>query len=249
MLPNDSVGVGAEDPSVHAAAARALDLIADGARIGLGSGAAASVFIAKLGARRREGLKVSCVPTSRASADQAHEVGLPLIALGERLDLTVDGADEVAPNLDRVKGWGGAMVRERIVAAASKQQVILVNPKKLVAALGERRRVPVEVIPFARWLAMKELEALGLVPTLRMNRAGGQPFVTENGNLTIDCDPRDPIGDEQAARELERHLLSIAGVVDTGLFLGTAHQVFVGHSDGRVDTLVRIERPRPNESS
>lgn len=239
---------GAEDSSVHAAAERALDLIADGARIGLGSGGAASVFIAKLGARRREGMRVSCVPTSRTSADQAREAGLPLIALREQLDITVDGADEVAPNLDLMKGWGGAMVRERIVAAASKQQVILVSQKKLVAALGERRRVPVEVIPFARWLAMKDLEALGLAPTLRMDRAGVQPFVTENGNLTFDCDPQEPMRDAPAARELEQQLLTIAGVVDTGLFLGTAHQVLVGHPDGRVDKLVRTDRLLPNES-
>jgi ribose 5-phosphate isomerase A len=120
-----SVPGGRDDPSVHAVAAQALELVADGARVGLGSGRAVSVFIAKLGIRAREGLRVSGVPTSPASATQARAVGIPLIELGEvPLDITVDGADEVAPTLDLVKGWGGALVRERIVAAASTGQVI-----------------------------------------------------------------------------------------------------------------------------
>ena len=230
------------DPGVEAAAAQAVALIADGARVGLGSGRAASLFIAKLGARRREGLRVSGVPTSRATAEQARKAGIPLIGLGEeiQLDITVDGADEVAPNLDLVKGWGGALVRERIVAAASKRQVIIVSEEKMVQGLGERGRVPVEVIPFARWLATRQLKALGLVITLRMDQSGRQPFVTENGNLTLDCAPPEPL-QGGTARALEQALLAIAGVVDTGLFLGTADLVFVGHPDGRVDTLRRTQ--------
>ncbi len=247
MIPRDKVAGGLDDQSVHAAAAQALELITDGLRVGLGSGRAASLFLAKLGARAREGLRVSCVPTSRATAAQAREAGIALIALGDELDITVDGADEVSPNLDLVKGWGGAFVRERIVAAASKRQVILVGEEKLVHALGERGRVPVEVIPFAQWFAAKEFKALGLLPTLRMDRTGLQPFVTENGNLTFDCTPPEPMRDALAARELERALLAIAGVVDTGFFLGTAAQVLVGHPDGHVDTLRRSERPRPDE--
>ena len=231
---------GSDDPSVRAVAAGALELIADGARVGLGSGRAASVFIAKLGIRIREGLRVSGVPTSKASAAQAREAGIPLIELGTLpLDITVDGADEVAPNLDLVKGFGGALVRERIVATASASQVILVGEDKLVHALGERGRVPVEVIPLAQWLVAKELKALGLIPTLRMDDRGTRPFVTENGNLIIDFAPPEPMRDGRAARELERALLAIVGVVDTGLFLGTADRVLVGHADSRVDTLRR----------
>lgn len=237
-----SVADGSDDPSVHAVAAQALELIADGARVGLGSGRAASVFIAKLGTRVREGLRVSGVPTSQASATRAREAGIHLVELGEApLDITVDGADEVAPNLDLVKGWGGALVRERIVAAASTGQVILVGEDKLVHALGERGRVPVEVIPLARWLVMQELRALGLVPTLRMDGSGGRPFLTENGNLIVDCAPPEPMRDGRTARELERTLRALVGVVDTGLFLGTADRVLVGHPDGRVDTLHRAE--------
>lgn len=238
-----SVSGGRDDPSVQAVAAKALELINDGARVGLGSGRAASAFIAKLGARAREGLRVSGVPTSQASATLAREVGIPLVELGVGglLDLTIDGADEVAPNLDLVKGWGGALVRERIVAAASVRQVILVGEKKLVRALGERGRVPLEVIPLAEWLVTRELKALGFVPARRMDPTESRPFITENGNLILDCALREPLRDPGTARDLERAMLAIAGVVDTGLFLGTADCVLVGHTDGSVDTLSRAE--------
>ena len=230
--------VGRDDDAVYAAAAKALELVHDGARVGLGSGQAAMAFISALGERHRQGLRVSCVPTSRESADHARRAGLPLIALGGVLDVTVDGADEVAPGLDLVKGWGGAFVRERIVAAASTRQVILVSERKLVDRLGQRGIIPVEVIPLAQWLAMTELESLGLMPSVRKDDTG-QPFVSENGNLIIDCAPSEPLRDSAAARALERAMSSIAGVVDTGLFLGTAERVIVGYSGGRVDTLFK----------
>ena len=230
---------GADDPSIHAVAAKAIELITDGARVGLGSGRAASVFIAKLGVRRREGLCVSGVPTSRAAAELARHTGIPLVELGTGglLDLTVDGADEVAPDLDLVKGWGGELVRERIVAAASLSQLILVGEEKIVRALGERGRVPVEVIPLAEWLATRELKALGLSAARRMDAGGSRPFITENRNLILDCALPEPLRNRNAARELECAMLAIAGVVDTGLFLGTADRVLVGHPDGRVDVL------------
>lgn len=230
-----------EDPGILAAAAAAVELIADGFRIGLGSGRAASAFIARLGVRRREGLRVTAVPTSRAAADQARQAGIPLIALGVGgpLDLTVDGADEVAPNLDLIKGWGGALVHERIVAAASLRQVIVVGEEKLVRHLGQRGRVPVEVIPLAEWLVTRELVALGLTPTRRVAAAGSQPFMTENGNIIIDCALPEPRRHAPSARTLQRALRAIVGVVDTGLFLGTAERVLVGHADERVDTLSR----------
>ena len=127
------------DQGARAAAMRALDLVGDGHRVGLGSGRAAAAFIAALGERVRAGLAVVGVATSGATARQARELGIPLAELDEaELDLTVDGADEVAPNLDLVKGRGGALVRERIVAAASKRQVIIVGSEKIVGRLGER---------------------------------------------------------------------------------------------------------------
>ena len=240
---------GNDDPSVHAAAAKAIELVMDGARVGLGSGRAVLVFIAKLAARRREGLRVTGVTASQASTREAQRAGIPLIELGEGgpLDLTVDGADEVAPNLDLLKGRGGAMVRERIVAAASASQVIIVGEDKLVRALGERGSIPVEVIPFAQWPAMRDLKALGLTPTRRLEPNGSRPLITENGNLIVDCSVPAPMSDGRAARELERALLAIVGVVDTGLFLGTADRVIVGHHDGHADNL-SSPRGRPVEA-
>ena len=223
------------------AAAHALRLIDDGARVGLGSGHAASAFIVHLGERVRQGLLVAAVPTSEASAHLARAAGIPLIDLAEdvELDLTVDGADEVAPDLNLVKGWGGSLVRERIVASASRRQVILVGPEKLVQRLGERGRIPVEVIPLARGPVMRRLAALGLHPAVRLDADGTRPFVTDNGNLTLDCAPAVPLADERAARALETALRAVPGVVDTGLFLGTAERVLVGWPDGRVDILTR----------
>jgi ribose 5-phosphate isomerase A len=234
---------GNDDPSVHAAAAKAVELIMDGARVGLGSGRAVRVFIEKLGARRREGLRVTGVTASQASTREAQRAGIPLIGLGEggRLDLTVDGADEVAPNLDLLKGRGGAMVRERIVAAASASQVIIVGEEKLVRALGERGGIPVEVIPFAEWPAMRDLKALGLAPTRRLEPSGSRPLITENGNIIVDCALSAPMVDGKSARELERALLAIVGVVDTGLFLGTADRVIVGHHDGQAENRLTVK--------
>jgi ribose 5-phosphate isomerase A len=238
MARNADISGGASDPGVQAAALAAVALIDDGARVGLGSGRAASAFIAALGRRVRDGLQVQGVATSRASADLAERAGIALIALAEgvRLDITVDGADEVAPNLDLVKGWGGALVRERIVASASIRQVILVGEEKLVPALGTRGRIPVEVIPLAAGPAMGTMRELGLVPTVRTAAGAAAPLLTENGNVTIDCAPPEPL-DAVAAHDLQRALRAITGVVDTGLFLGTAERVIVGYGDGRVDLL------------
>lgn len=175
---------GTDDPGVCAAAAKALELVFDGARVGLGSGRAASVFIAMLGARVREGLRISGVPTSQATAALTRDAGIPLIELGGGpLDITVDGADEVAPNIDLVKGWGGALVRERIVAASSNRQVILAGSEKLVHGLGERGCVPLEVIPLAEWLVRREVKALGLVPTLRMRRGHFVPRTETSSSI------------------------------------------------------------------
>ena len=227
-----------DDRAVQAAAARALDLVHDGARLGLGSGRAAAAFVALLGARVREGLRLAGVPTSEATARQARGLGIPLVELDDaELDLTVDGADEVAPDLDLVKGWGGALVRERIVASASRRQVILVGHEKLVRTLGEHGRIPVEVIPLARGPTMRRLRALGVEPTVRTAAGATGPVITENGNLILDCAPREPLRDGTASRALEAALLAIPGVVDTGLFLGTAERVFVGYPDGHVDVL------------
>jgi ribose 5-phosphate isomerase A len=231
---------GLTDPAVHVAAARAIELIADGARVGLGSGRAVTVFIAKLAERQRDGVRVTCVCASRSSAHEARRAGLSVAELGDvgALDVTVDGADEVSPNLDLLKGGGGAMVRERIVAAAAKSRIIIVGREKLVRALGERGGIPLEVIPMAEVLVTRKVEALGLAARLRLDATGLRPFVTDNGNVVIDCALPAPLRTATAARRLERALLEIAGVVDTGLFLGVADRVIVGHPDGHADTLL-----------
>jgi len=131
-------------------------------------------------------------------------------------------------------------VRERIVAFASRRQVIVVGHEKLVRALGERGRIPVEVVPLARGPVTRRLKALGILPTLRVD-ADGRPVVTENGNLTIDCGLPAPLEETRGARALEATLRAIPGVVDTGLFLGTAERVLVGYPDGRVEVRVRRE--------
>jgi ribose 5-phosphate isomerase A len=223
---------------LEAAADAALKLVHDGARVGLGTGRAAAAFIARLGARARAGLSVACVATSAATAELARAQGLSLVELDERhlLDVTVDGADEVAPNLNLLKGRGGAFVRERIVAAASRRQVIVVGPEKLVGALGETGPIPIEIIPMALGPCLRRLKELGVRPALRADAAGAQPFVSDNGNLVVDAALASTLLDAAAARAIDAELRALPGVVDTGLFIATAERVLVGHPDGRVDT-------------
>jgi len=204
-----------------ALARRALGFVKDDTAVGLGAGRAATAFVRALAARVRDGLRVRGVPVSEATAALAGELGIPLVGLEVEIDVTVDGADELDPDLNLIKGYGGALVRERIVAAASRRQIILVERDKLVPRLGSRGRLPVEVVSFALPLSRRRLAALGLAPTLRM--AGESQFVTDNGNVILDC-VVGPIVDPPA---LERALRAVPGVVDTGLFLGTADTVLV----------------------
>jgi len=204
-----------------ALARRALGFVKDDTAVGLGAGRAATAFVRALAARVRDGLRVRGVPVSEATAALAGELGIPLVGLEVEIDVTVDGADEVDPDLNLIKGYGGALVRERIVAAASRRQIILVERDKLVPRLGSRGRLPVEVVSFALPLSRRRLAALGLAPTLRM--AGESQFVTDNGNVILDC----VVGLIVDPPALERALRAVPGVVDTGLFLGTADTVLV----------------------
>src|SRR5262245_31589011 len=228
---------GVDAAGVEAAAGAALSLIQDGARVGLGTGRAAAAFIAGLADRARAGLAVTCVATSEASARQARAAGLRVVALDEagELDITVDGADEVTPDLDLVKGRGGAFVRERIVAAASRRQVIIVGPEKLVTTLGATGPIPVEVIPMALGFGTRRLIAIGMHVAPRLDESG-RHFVSDNGNLVIDVAPATPFADVNAARAFDGAVRAIQGIVDTGLFFGTAETVLIGYPDGRVDT-------------
>jgi ribose 5-phosphate isomerase A len=207
---------------------RALELVTDGSRIGLGSGHAAQAFVRALGERLRSGtLRVSGVPTSQETAHLAVQEGIPLVTLAQAatLDITVDGADEVDPNLDLIKGYGRALVREKIVAASSRRLVILVGAEKLVAQLGARGKLPVEVTPFALPLCERRLRNLGCGTTLYLQ--DGHEFLTDNGNCIIDCRIA-PIAD---APRLELDIRAIPGVVGTGLFLSMADTVLVGDTN------------------
>jgi ribose 5-phosphate isomerase A len=204
---------------------RALELVTADSTIGLGSGRAAQAFVRALGERVRGGtMPVRGVATSEETAALARKVGIPLVTLDEteELAVTVDGADEVDPNLDLIKGYGRALVREKIVAASSRQLVILVGDEKLVPQLGTRGKLPVEVAPFALPLCERRLRKLGCNPI--PYRQNGKLFISDNGNYIIDCEIA-PIS--QPAR-LEQDILAIPGVVDTGLFLGMANVVLVG---------------------
>jgi ribose 5-phosphate isomerase A len=214
----------ASDIAPRATARRALDFVQDGQTLGLGSGRAAAAFVEALGERVRAGLRVQGVPTSVATAELATKAGVPLVTLAEagELDIAFDGADEVAPNLDLIKGYGGALVRERIVAASARRFVVLVGAEKLVAALGERGKLPIEIVPYALPLARRQLAALGLDPVLR-TKPDGASTVTDNGNWILDCGTR-ALADAAA---LERTARALPGVVGTGLFLGMAHAVLV----------------------
>jgi ribose 5-phosphate isomerase A len=211
----------------------AVRYVKPGQILGLGTGHAASAFIRALA---RRNLEIRGVPTSRASEELARSLGIAVIALDgkARIDVDIDGADEVEPRLNLVKGWGGALVREKIVACASRRVVILVGAEKRVAHLGNRGRLPVEVVPFAVHYAMRRMRELGLKPSVRV---GGdkREFVSDNGNIIVDCAVR-PI---KSAARLERELTAIPGVLGTGLFIGIADIVLVANHDGSITTLAR----------
>ena len=208
---------------------RALEFVVDDSVIGLGSGRASHRFVELLGERVRAGLNVRGVPTSQSTADLAKKVGIPLVELepGLELALTVDGADEVDPQLNLIKGYGRALVREKVVAAVSKQLVILVGNEKLVPALGTRGRLPIEVVPFAVPLVLAKVAALGAKASVWS--VDGKPAMSDNGNAILDltiagctfAESRDPHAWELA-------LQAIPGVVGTGLFLEMAYIVLVG---------------------
>ncbi|HTF32256.1 MAG TPA: ribose-5-phosphate isomerase RpiA [Myxococcota bacterium] len=218
-----------------AAGERALEFIKEGQTVGLGTGRAASAFIELLGQRVKAGLRIRAVPTSERTEALARKLGIPLVTLAQAgtLDVCLDGADEVDPQLDLIKGYGGALVREKIVAASAQQLVILVGPEKLVQKLGARGQLPVEVVPFGLTLATRRLRALGCEPRLRMD--GGAPYLTDNGNHILDCG----IGLLEDAGRFESELRAIPGLVGSGLFLGMADVVIV-ENGGRVEVRRRM---------
>ena len=220
------------DQEAAALGAAALAEVKSGHVVGLGTGQAATAFIHALGRAVKDGLAVTGVPTSEASAILARRLGIPLIDEPVALDVAVDGADEVDPRLDLIKGYGGALVREKIVAAAARRFIVLVGAEKLVETLGGRGRLPVEVVPFAMPFARRRLTELGHPPVVRVK--DGTPVVTDNGNLILDA----AVGSIPDPALLDATLRAIPGVVGTGLFVGMAHTVLVW-DDGRARALTR----------
>ena len=219
-----------------ALASHALSYVRPGQVIGLGSGQAAWAFVHELGRAVQAGLRVTAVPTSEATATLARRLGIPIVSLDDApsIDVTLDGADEVDARLDLIKGYGGALVREKIVAAASRRLVILVGREKIVPMLGTRGRLPIEVVPFGAGFCRRRLAAEGYPPVVRTD--GGTPAVSDNGNLILDCTVH-RIAD---AAGVDEKLRAIPGVVGTGLFVGMAHTVLVW-DEGRVTTMSRPE--------
>ena len=213
------------------AAEAAIPLLASGMVVGLGTGSTADFFLQALGAALRDGTLTDIVgvPTSRQSEHRATDLGIPLTTLAKKptIDVTVDGADEVDPEMRLIKGLGGALVREKIVAQNSRRFVVIADGGKTVPRLGTHSPLPVEVVQFSYEIQAAFFRTLGAEPALR--RAGGMVFNTDNGNLIYDLHFPDGIADPAG---LERALLDRAGVVGTGLFLGMADTVLVGTSDG-----------------
>lgn len=207
----------------------AAELIEDGMRVGLGTGTTAHWLVERLGARaREEGLRVRCVPTSRRTEEHARGLGIPLFTLGElgELDIAIDGADEIGPGLALIKGGGGALLREKLVAAAARRFVVVADRSKKVEVLG-RFPLPVEVVRFGWEVTTRRVAgATGVEPSLRRD-AGGEPFVTDNGNFIIDC----RCGEIADPARLERELKSLTGVVESGLFVNMAHSAVVADEE------------------
>jgi ribose 5-phosphate isomerase A len=217
-------------PQKLAAAQQAATLVKDGMVVGLGSGSTAELFAALLGERVRQGdLKLTGVPTSIRVGELAHQYGIPVAPLEEvaHVDLTVDGADEIETGtLGLIKGRGGALLREKLVAAASDQVCVIADDSKLVTRLGERYAVPVAVVPYGWRQTAERIRRLGGEPTLR--QAGDAPLVSDDDLLILDC-AFGPIADPDG---LAAALKGTLGVVEHGLFLGMAHRAIVAGAGG-----------------
>jgi ribose 5-phosphate isomerase A len=217
-----------QDEEKAAAARKSIEYVKDGMVVGLGTGSTATFAIKFLGEQVRDGLKIRGIPTSRASEQLARSLNIPLTTFDEvgSIDVTIDGADEVAPGLALIKGGGGALLHEKIVAAASRTLVIVADEHKIVKLLG-KFPLPVEVIPFAAAPVKKQLEAIGAHPVLRNAQQGG-PYITDEGNYIFDChyeEIQDPAG---VASTIKR----MTGVVEHGLFLGLASVAIIAGPDG-----------------
>jgi len=219
-----------ENEMKKAAAESAAALVTDGLVVGLGTGSTAKFAVAELGRRVADGLRIVGVPTSEATAAQARSLGIPLATLAEKpeIDLTIDGADEVEEGtLNLVKGLGGALLREKIVASSTKRLVIVVHGSKIVSRLAATGPVPVEVVPFGWESTARRLAGLGAKAVLRQ-KTNGEPFRSDGGNYIVDCTFETGVLAESLARELDH----IVGVVEHGFFIGLTSEVHVAEPGG-----------------
>jgi ribose 5-phosphate isomerase A len=230
----------ANEEEKEAAGRAAAKLVRDSDIVGLGTGSTAYFAVVALGERVKAGLKIIGIPTSVRTSDLARAVGIPLTTLDEHpeIDITIDGADEVDPKLNLIKGGGGALTREKVIATASKKMVVVADSGKLVPVLG-KFPLPVEVIAFARTVVEKKIVSLGGSPKLRV-KADGSPFVTDNGNQILDCG-FGKIADPPA---LARELSGTPGLVEHGLFIGLAKLVVVGRGDSVDEIRPKLARKR-----
>jgi len=218
------------DALKRAAAEAAVELVQDGMVVGLGTGSTAAFAVEALARRRREGLQFIGIPTSDHTAARAAAANIPLTSFAEhrQIDLTIDGADEVERStLNLIKGLGGALLHEKIVAAASRRLAIVVDGLKVVDRLGARTPIPVEVVAFGLEATQAALDAIGATARLRRS-ATGEPFITDSGNRILDCS-FGPIADPA---RLEERIRRVVGVVESGLFIGRANVVFVAETSG-----------------
>ncbi|AIZ56946.1 ribose-5-phosphate isomerase A [Candidatus Methanoplasma termitum] len=206
------------------------DFVKDGMTVGLGTGSTAEYAIKRVGELVKNGFKLKCVATSQRTADLAESLGVRIYDVDEvdHIDVTIDGADEVDPQKQLIKGLGGALLREKIVAAASLAEVIIVDESKIVEKLGMKTPLPVEVIPYGHKKTAYALERQGCKATLRMK--DGKPFITDAGNYIYDC----KFEAIESPFFLESRIDVIPGVVENGLFLNTADVVLISHPDGTV---------------
>ena len=219
-----------EDQRKRAAAESAIALVKDEMIVGLGSGSTAAYAVSGLGRRVSQGLRIRGVPTSEQTAAQARALGIPVIPLDENahIDITIDGADEVEEGtLDLIKGHGGALLREKLVANASKRLVIIVDQRKLVTLLAIEDPIPVEVVPFGWQTTVWRLAKLGATACIRRN-PDGEMFRSDGGNYIADCAFDSSISAPELARELDH----VVGVVEHGLFIGLTSEVHIARTDG-----------------
>ncbi|WP_373086001.1 ribose-5-phosphate isomerase RpiA [Sneathiella sp.] len=217
-----------EDEQKQAAAEKAVTYIREGMVVGLGTGSCAAKMVDLVGAKVKAGLSITGIPTSEATAAQARDLGIPIVGLEavDKIDLTIDGTDEVDPQGRLIKGGGGAHLREKIVASLSDRMIVVAEAKKKVPVLGAFK-LPVEVIRFAAPALKSRLAALGSTPVLRQ-KPDGTPFVSDEGNYIFDCD----FGKIEDPERLALSLSTLPGVVEHGLFIGFADLIIIGTDNG-----------------